>query len=135
MAKFARIDKNNIVQSLRVIADEHLLNEHGQEEEDFGIAYLNKMHGYGLTWVQYKGQDVQKNAAGIGYTYDATKDAFIPPKPFASWTLDASTCQWVAPVAYPTEPERWEGGKYFIWNEDDGSWDVQEDPEGWAYGV
>ena len=126
MAEFARIDKNNIVRSVHVVADEHLLNEQGQEEEAFGIAYLNKIHGYGLTWVQYQGQDVQKNSVAVGCTYDAAKNAFILPKPFDSWTLNADTCQWEAPKAYPTdEPDRENGGKYYDWNEDIGEWEEE----------
>jgi len=67
---------------------------------------------------------LRKNYAGIGYTYDAAKDAFIPPKPFNSWLLDEDTCLWNAPVAYPDD-----GGRY-VWNEETTSWDaVPEDGE------
>lgn len=62
------------------------------------------------------GTPLRKNYAGIGYTYDAQRDAFIPPKPFASWTLNESTCLWDAPVAMPTE-----GGPY-KWDEATTSW-------------
>ena len=63
---------------------------------------------------------LRKNYAGIGYTYDAAKDAFIPPKPFNSWVLDEDTCLWNAPVAYPDD-----GGSY-VWNEETTSWDAVE---------
>jgi hypothetical protein len=67
---------------------------------------------------------LRKNYAGIGFTYDAAKDAFIPPKPFNSWLLDEDTCLWNAPVAYPDD-----GGRY-VWNEETTSWDaVPEDGE------
>jgi hypothetical protein len=67
---------------------------------------------------------LRKNYAGVGFTYDAAKDAFIPPKPFNSWLLDEDTCLWNAPVAYPDD-----GGRY-VWNEETTSWDaVPEDPE------
>ena len=59
----------------------------------------------------------RKNYAGKGFTYDETKDAFIPPKPFSSWTLNETTCLWDAPVAYPDD------GKRYIWNEETTSWD------------
>lgn len=59
----------------------------------------------------------RKNYAGIGYTYDYARDAFIPPQPYASWTLNSNTCQWDAPVEYPDD------GKQYIWNEDTTSWD------------
>ena len=70
------------------------------------------------------GEALRKNYAGIGFTYDAAKDAFIPPKPFNSWLLDEDTCLWNAPVAYPDD-----GGRY-VWNEETTSWDaVPEDGE------
>ena len=63
---------------------------------------------------------LRKNFAGIGYTYDKTLDAFIPPKPYASWTLDEETCLWNAPTSYPTD------GKNYNWNEDTISWQESE---------
>ena len=63
-----------------------------------------------------EGRPLRKNYAGIGYSYDATRDAFIPPKPFASWTLNEDTCLWDAPVACPTD------GKRYNWNEDQQNW-------------
>jgi hypothetical protein len=66
------------------------------------------------------GTPLRKNYAGIGFTYDEDKDAFIPPQQYASWTLDETTCNWIAPVAYPTE------GDNYNWNEADQSWDVGE---------
>ena len=128
MAHFARIDKDNIVQIVRVVSNEDVLNESGVEEEAFGIAYLNKRHGVGFTWVQTSyntvggvhsggGTPFRKNYAGKGYTYDKTRDAFIPPKQFASWTLNEDTCDWESPVAYPDDD------KDYTWNEDTTSWD------------
>lgn len=66
------------------------------------------------------GEALRKNYAGIGFTYDRSRDAFIPPQPFASWTLNDSTCLWEAPVPYPTD------GQDYIWNEDTTSWDLIE---------
>lgn len=60
----------------------------------------------------------RKNYAGIGFTYDRDRNAFIPPQPYASWTLDDTSCLWEAPVAYPTD------GEIYTWNEDTTSWDV-----------
>ena len=118
MAHFARIDKNNIVQHVCIIDNENLLNENKQEEEDFGIAYLNKIHGVGSTWVQtsYNG-NLRKNYAGIGFTYDSERDAFIPPQIYDSWTLNEDTCQWEAPKAYPDDDKDYE------WNEDNETWE------------
>ena len=62
------------------------------------------------------GTPLRKNYAGIGFTYDRTRDAFIPPQPFASWTLNEETCLWDAPTPYPTD------GKFYQWNEDTTSW-------------
>ena len=119
MAHFTRIDKNNIVQSVHVVDNQNLLNEQGVEEEDFGIAYLNKVHGVGLTWVQtsYNG-NFRKNYAGVGATYDKDRDAFIPPKPYASWVLNEDTCRYDPPEAYPSD------GKKYIWNEATKAWEV-----------
>jgi len=64
------------------------------------------------------GTALRKNYAGIGFTYDAGKDAFIPPQPYASWTLNDDTCLWESPVAYPDDGQRYE------WNEDTTSWDL-----------
>ena len=64
------------------------------------------------------GTPFRKNFAGIGYTYDESRDAFIPPKPFDSWTLNETSCLWEAPVAYPTDGER------YIWNEETQAWDA-----------
>ena len=107
MAHFARIDKNNIVQSVHVVDNEHLINEHGNEEEAFGIVYLNKVHGVGFTWIQTSynakggvhygdvsgsyapdgGVALRKNYAGIGYTYNSGSDAFIAPQPEPSASI------------------------------------------------
>ena len=64
-----------------------------------------------------EGRPLRGNFAGIGYTYDAVRDAFIPPQPFASWLLNDDTCLWDAPVAMPTD------GKPYTWNEATGAWD------------
>ena len=63
-------------------------------------------------------QAFRKNYAGIGYTYDETRDAFIPPQPFDSWTLNETSCLWEAPVAYPDD------GQQYTWNEELGTWDL-----------
>jgi hypothetical protein len=116
MAHFAKLE-NNIVTQVIVVANQDILDENGQESEQKGIDFCSNL--LGGTWIQtsYNGR-IRKNYAGIGYKYDATLDAFIPPQPFASWTLDETTCQWKAPVDYPTD-----GGRY-TWNEATTSWDA-----------
>jgi hypothetical protein len=71
----------------------------------------------GGTWKQTSyNANFRKNYAGVGYTYDSQRDAFVPPRPFASWVLDEDTCLWAAPVAYPDD------GKMYSWDEDTTSW-------------
>ena len=70
------------------------------------------------------GTPFRKNYAGIGYTYDSGRDAFIPPKPYASWVLDESTCLWNAPVAYPTDVGTPEAPKLYQWDEPTQTWEL-----------
>lgn len=67
-----------------------------------------------------EGRPLRKNYAGVGYTYDAERDAFIPPQPFQSWNLNETTCLWEPPVEYPND------GKSYSWNEDSLNWDLQQ---------
>jgi hypothetical protein len=119
MAHFAQIDENNIVVQVLVVSDAQ--EERGQEflANDLGLGGTWKKTSYNTSGGVHAngGTAYRKNYAGIGYKYDATRDAFIPPKPFASWTLNETTCLWDAPVAYPTD------GKIYTWNEETTSWD------------
>ena len=115
MAHFAQIDNNNIVTQVIVVANEELL-DNGVESEVKGVAFCQSLFGGNWKQTSYNA-NIRKNYAGIGYTFDAGKDAFIPPQPFASWVLDESTCRWEAPVPYPTD------GKMYSWNEATLSWD------------
>lgn len=110
MAHFAEIDSNNTVVRVLVVPD---------DAEDRGKDYLANDLGLGGTWVQtsYNAR-IRKNYAGVGFTYDAERDAFIAPKPFDSWLLDEETCQWKAPVEYPTD------GVMYQWNEDNKDWEA-----------
>jgi len=114
MAHFAQLE-NNIVAKVIVVANQTILDENGNESEKIGVDFCSNL--LGGTWIQtsYNG-NIRKNFAGIGYKYDAMLDAFIPPQPFASWTLNESTAQWKAPVDYPTD----EG--IFIWDEETLTW-------------
>ena len=126
MASFAKIGLNNKVIEVLSVNNEVLKDSNGVEQESIGIDFLTKLTGYPI-WKQTSyntnggvhnngGTPFRKNHAGIGYTYDETKDAFIPPKPFNSWTLNESTCNWEAPVAYPTD------GKIYNWDELTKNW-------------
>lgn len=84
-------------------------------EAEFFDTYVDDSPG---KWVQtYKDRSQRKNYAGIGFSYDATRDAFIPPQPFPSWTLNEDDCYWEPPVAMPDDGNRYD------WNEDTQSWD------------
>ena len=83
-------------------------------ESSFFDTFVDSSPG---TWIETSG-DIRKNYAGIGYSYDETRDAFIPPQPYSSWTLDESTCQWKSPVVYPDD------GQKYTWNESTKAWDV-----------
>ncbi len=89
--------------------------------EQAGVDFLNNLYGTRDVWKQtsYNGT-IRKNFAGVGDTYDQTRDAFISPKPFNSWTLDEDTCLWKAPVDYPTDGQR------YYWNEETQSWELTE---------
>ena len=113
MSHFAQIDENNVVTQVLVIE---------QDVIDTGL------FGDPASWIQTSynttggvhtlgGTPLRKNYAGIGYTYDAGRDAFIPPKTFNSWTLNEDTCLWEAPTPMPVEE-----GKIFVWNEETTSW-------------
>jgi len=115
MAHFCKLDENNIVTQVVVVDNKDTADAFGVEKEHIGAAHLEKI--LGGTWKQtsYNG-NIRKNYAGIGYTYDAQRDAFIPPKPFNSWVLNESTAQWDAPVPMPTD------GKMYSWDEATTNW-------------
>ena len=115
MAHFAEISPNNVVTSVVVVNNAELMNG-DQESEAKGIAFLRSLYGHSR-WVQtsYNG-NFRRNYAGLGFTYDAVRDAFIPPQPFPSWTFDEATCRWVPPVPMPTD-----GGVY-RWDEENTTW-------------
>ncbi len=124
MAHYAFLDNSNIVTEVIVGKDE------GEENTDWEVHYGNfrgqvcKRTSYNTSGGTHSsgGTPFRKNYAGIGYTYDKDRDAFIPPSPFPSFLLNEETCLWDAPVPYPTDGER------YIWNEEELEW-VLETPE------
>jgi hypothetical protein len=123
MSHFAKLDENNIVIFVTV----------GRQEDDGKEAELSERTGDTYKQTSYNtlagvhalgGTPFRKNFAGLGFTYDETLDAFIPPKPYSSWTLDEETCLWEAPVAYPTD------GFSYTWNESTVDWELQDFSEG-----
>jgi hypothetical protein len=117
MAHFAEIDENNIVKQVLVVNNNELM-ENGEEKEHKGVAFLQSLFGHDK-WKQtsYNG-NIRKNYAGIGFSYDSTRDAFIPPKPFDSWLLDENTCIWIPPQPQPGD------GNIYTWDESTLSWTV-----------
>ena len=106
MAHFAKLGAGDIVLTVQVVANDIATTEQA------GINFLNNLYNTRDVWKQTSyNSNIRKNFAGVGYTYNKTRDAFIPPKTFASWILNEDTCQWEAPVAYPTD------GKDYTWNE------------------
>ena len=130
MASFAKIGLNGKVIEVLSVHNNELLDSNGVEQEVNGIDFLTKLTGWSI-WKQTSynthggvhklgGTPLRKNYAGIGYTYDEDRDAFIPPKPFNSWTLNETNCLWEAPVAYPTD------GELYNWNETNQTWELVE---------
>ena len=120
MASFAKIGLNNKVIEVQSVVNEVLHDSNGVEQEAIGIDFLTKLTGWSI-WVQTSyNNNFRKNHAGIGYTYDEDRDAFIAPKPYNSWILNEATCLWEAPSAMPDDGERYK------WNESTISWDLNE---------
>ena len=125
MSHFAEIDETNTV--LRVIvAEQEFINTGavGDPSKWIQTSYNTRagVH-YGQDGQPDDGTPMRKNYAGIGYSYDATRDAFIPPKPFASWVLDETTCYWNPPTPMPSDET-----KIWAWNEETLSWDGSDIP-------
>jgi hypothetical protein len=130
MAHFAKIGLNGKVIEVQSVVNEVLHDANGVEQENIGIDFLTKLTGWAI-WKQTSynthggvhslgGTPLRKNFAGIGYTYDEERDAFIPPKPFNSWVLNEDTCQWQSPIPYPSDDKR------YSWNEQNKTWDLIE---------
>jgi hypothetical protein len=130
MASFAKIGLNNKVIEVVSVVNDVLKDSNGVEREELGIQFLNEIYKWPI-WKQTSynthggvhsngGIPFRKNHAGIGYTYDEDRDAFIPKKPYNSWILNEQTCNWESPVAYPTD------GKRYSWNENIKNWELVE---------
>lgn len=112
MAHFAKVESGIVTQV--IVAEQGFINSGAVGSPSDWIQTSYNTHG-GVH--KTGGTPLRKNFAGIGYSYDSGKDAFIPPQPFASWTLNETSCLWEAPVAMPTD------GKRYTWNEETTSWD------------
>jgi hypothetical protein len=125
MAHFAKLGAGNIVLTVNVVSNDVATTEQA------GVDFLNNLYNTRDVWKQTSyntkggehklgGTPFRKNYAGVGYTYDQTKDAFIPPKPYPSWILNETTCLWEAPVVKPDDGQR------YLWNEETQQWDLNE---------
>ena len=113
MAHFAKIGSGNIVLTVHVVSNDIATTEQA------GVEFLQNLYGSRDTWIQTSyNNNIRKNYAGVGDTYDQTRDAFIGPQPYKSWILNEETCQWEAPVALPDTENR------YNWNEETTSWDL-----------
>ena len=116
MAHFAKLGTGDIVERVEVVSNDIATTEQA------GVDFLRNLYNdQNAQWFQtsYNG-NIRKNFAGIGFKYDQTRDAFIEPKPYASWILNETTCIWKAPTAYP------EDGNRYTWNESNQNWDIAE---------
>jgi hypothetical protein len=131
MASFAKIGLNGKVIAIVSIVNDVLKDSSGVEREELGIQFLNELYGWPI-WKQTSyntingvhqlgGIPFRKNHAGIGYTYDEDRDAFIPKKPYNSWTLNEQTCNWESPVPSPSDISN---DKKYNWNEQIQNWEL-----------
>ena len=125
MAHFAKLGTGNIIEKVVVVSNDIAPTEQA------GIDFLNNLYGTSNVWKQTSyntyggehklgGTPFRKNFAGVGFKYDQTRDAFIPPKSYNSWILNEETCQWDAPVVKPDDGQR------YFWNEDTQQWDLND---------
>ncbi len=131
MASFAKLNNNNIVERVESVVNEVIKDSNGVEQESIGVQFLRTLYNEpNAVWKKTSyntvggvhllgGIPFRKNHAGIGYTYDSQRDAFIPSKPYNSWILNEQSCNWEAPVAYPND------GQGYNWNEETQSWTLQ----------
>ena len=129
MAYFAKLGTGNIIEQVISINNVVITDANGVEQEQLGVDFINNLYGTNDIWKKtsyntiggvhkLNGVPFIKNYAGIGYTYDSNRDAFISPKPFNSWILNEQTCNWEAPVARP------EDNNMYKWNEEILNWEL-----------
>jgi hypothetical protein len=136
MAYFAKLGEGNIVEQVIAVNNLVITDNNGIEQEQLGIDFINGLYGTQDIWKKTSyntlkgehtlgGTPFRKNYAGIGYTYDQQRDAFIPPKPFNSWILNENTCIWDSPIPMPiTYTSGRESPDNYDWNETNQSWDL-----------
>lgn len=126
MAHFAKLDENNVVTDVVVVGNKQTRDADGVEREEIGVEFCRRLFGGG-SWKQTSyNASFRKNYAGIGFTYDPSMDAFIPPKPYESWILESETAKWVPPIPKPDDHcDCW-----YEWDEATVSWVEPVDNDG-----
>ena len=131
MAHFAKIDENNIVTQVIVVANEDTTDTNGVEVEEIGVAFCKKLLGAETNWKQtsYNG-NFRVRYAGIGYSWNEELSAFIPPQPFASWVLNEETADWESPVGPAPEltEAQVESRSFYKWDEENLAWVLETPP-------
>ena len=121
MAHFAQLDENNVVTQVIVVGNDDIKDVNGNEVESIGVAFCQKLLGADTNWKQTSyNSNMRVRYAGIGYSYNAELDAFVAPQPYASWTLDSGTADWVSPLgaAPALTDDEVAAGSYYRWDED-----------------
>ena len=121
MAHFAQLDENNVVTQVIVVSNDDTSDINGNEVESIGVAFCQKLLGADTNWKQTSyNSNMRVRYAGIGYSYNAELDAFVAPQPYASWTLDSGTADWVSPLgaAPALTDEQTAAMSYYRWDED-----------------
>jgi len=127
MAYFAKLGTGNIVEQVISINNAVITDANGIEQEQLGVDFINNLYVTNDIWKQTSyNKTFRKNYAGIGFTYDQQRDAFIGPKPYNSWVLNENTCNWEAPIARPElTQEQIDNKNYYTWNEETQNWTLQ----------
>lgn len=127
MTSFAELDANNNVLRVIVVADREVHDQNGVHDESLGIAFCKRLFGVETIWKESSDQgSFRARSAGIGYTYDPTRDVFIRPKPYPSWILNESTTEWEAPIPAPElTPDQIAARDRYVWDEANGTWVLQ----------
>ena len=131
MAHFCQLDENNVVTQVIVVSNEDIKDNNGTEVESIGVAFCQKLLGANTNWKQTSyNNNLRVRYAGIGYSYNSELDAFVPPQPYASWTLDNATADWVSPVGPAPEltEEEIDAGSTYRWDEENLEWVLETPP-------
>ena len=115
MAHFAQLDEHNVVTQVIVVSNNELLDANGQEREELGVAFCQRLFGGNWKQTSYN-ENIRKNFAGVGMKYDAERDAFIGTCVKNGWVLNENTCKWEPPVPYPND------GKTYRWDDNTTNW-------------